>query len=340
MTYYDQNAKLPYSLQYTLSIQRELGFGSVLSVAYMGQIIRHNQYTKNLDEVPYGAEFLSQNQDPTTHTPLADNYFRPYPGYSSISFSAWGDNGNYNSLQTSLERRMSHGMAYGVAYTWSKSLDDNWSTVYLPGKLQYGPSSVNMANRLVPNWVWNLPKASAHWDNMFSRGVLDRWQVSGIASFISGVPTSISLSTTNSENITGGGDGAKVIRTGNAVLPKSQRTFNQYFNTSVWALPSVYTPGSALTSNYIGNGWTPEVYGPGMNNWDIAVTKNIPIAKEKVAGQLRCEMYNAWNHPSFSSVNTTANFNPSTGAQSNTAFGQLTADRMPRIIQVSLRISF
>ena len=340
MTYYDPNAKLPYTLQWTLGIQREVGFKSVLAVSYVANINRHNQYTKNINTVPYGAEFLPQNQDPTTGTPLADNYFRPFPGYGSLNFSAWGDNGNYNSLQVQLNRRMSHGLGVGVAYTWSKSLDDNWTTVYLPGKLQYGPTSVNMANRLVPNWVWDLPKASAHWNNLFSRGVLDNWQLSGIASFISGVPLTIGLSTTNSENITGGGDGARVIRTGNAVLPKSQRTFNQFFNTSVWALPAVNPIGAPRTVNYIGNGWTPEVYGPGMNNWDIAVTKKIPITKERVAGQLRCEMYNAWNHPSFSSVNTSANFNPATGAQSNTAFGQLTADRMPRIIQVALRISF
>jgi hypothetical protein len=197
-----------------------------------------------------------------------------------------------------------------------------------------------MANRLVPNWVYNLPKASDHWNNMFSRGVLDNWQVSGIASFISGVPTSISLATTNSENITGGGDGAKVIRLGNAVLPKSQRTFNQFFNTSMFALPAVNPVGAPQTANYIGNGWTPEIYGPGMNNWDIAISKKIPITKERVAAQLRCEMYNAWNHPSFSSVNVSSDFNPTTGAQSNTAFGQLTADRMPRIIQVSFRLNF
>lgn len=338
MTYYDPNSTLPRSAQWNISIQRELGFKSVVNVAYVANMVRHDQYINNINEVPYQAEF--QHLDPTTGTPLADNYFRPYPGYSSLNDTMFGDNANYESLQVSLNRRMSRGLAYGVAYTWSKALDDLKGPTYLPDTLTYGPTSVDMPNRLTPNWVWNLPKASTHWNNLLSRGVLDNWQMTGIVSFISGVMQTVSLATTNGENITGGGDGAKVIRTGNAVLPKSQRTFNQFFNTSVWALPSVNPIGATQTVNYIGNGWTPEFRGPGINDWDISMVKKIPISKERVAAQLRCELYNAWNHPSFSAVNVASNFNPTTGAQSNTAFGQLTADRSPRIIQVAFRMTF
>jgi hypothetical protein len=329
-TYMDPNAGLPYTLQWNLGIQRQVGFKSVLGVAYVANESRKVPYGVNLNEVPYGAEFLPQNQNPTTGTPLPDNYFRPYQGYGTITNYRWGNNANYNSLQVTFERRFAHGLAYGVAYTWSKSMDDRRSTTYLPPSITYGPNSINMANRLTANWVWDLPKASGHWNNLFSRGVLDNWQLSGIASFISGVPVSVGLSTTNGENITGGGDGAKVVMIGNAVLPKNQRTFNQYFNTSAFALPAVGT---------IGTQWVPSLYGPGFNDWDIAFAKSIRI-KERVSGQLRCEMYNAFNHPSFSSLNTTANFNPTTGQQVNTAFGQLTADRQPRIIQMSLRFTF
>jgi hypothetical protein len=188
-----------------------------------------------------------------------------------------------------------------------------------------------MANRLTPNWVWDLPKASRGWNNLFSRSLLDNWQVSGIASFISGQPMNVGLATTNGENITGGGDGAKVIVTGNAVLPKSQRTFGRFFNPNVFALPAVGTIGTAWNGSVF--------YGPGVNNWDISLNKKIPIT-EKAAAQLRFEFYNAFNHAQFSSVNSTAEFNPATGAQVNSALGTLTGDRGPRIIQVALRINF
>jgi hypothetical protein len=253
--YGNPNAKLPYSYSWSLGIQRFVGFNSVLSVTYVGFVSSNGPYDFNRNEVPYGAEFLPQNQDPTTGTPLPDDYFRPYPGYSSINDSEWGDNANYNSLQVTLNRRMSQGLSYGMAYTYSKALDDRKSTTYLPYSLTYGPSSNDMRNRLTPFWVWELPKASTHWNNGFSRWALDDWEISGIASFVSGQPMNVNLSTTNNENITGGGDGAQVILTGNPVLPKSQRTFDHYFNPNVFALPA---------TGQIGTAWNGAAfYGPG-----------------------------------------------------------------------------
>ncbi|MGH9447571.1 MAG: hypothetical protein ACRD3O_17850, partial [Terriglobia bacterium] len=105
------------------------------------------------------------------------------------------------------------------------------------------------------------------------------------------------------------------------------------------ALPSVYAPGDPLTAHYIGTGYTPEFYGPGINDWDLAVTKKFKI-KERADADLRIELYNAFNHPSFNSVNTGATFDPTTGQQVNSAFGQLNGDVSPRIIQLELRINF
>jgi hypothetical protein len=329
--YYNPHAKLPYADSWSVGIQRLVGFGSVLSVSYVGGISRNGPYSFNLNEVPYGAEFLPQNQDPTTGTPLPDNYFRPYPGYSSINNMQWGDNANYNSLQATFIRRMSQGLAFGVAYTYSKALDDRRSTTYVPYSLTYGPASTDTRNRFVANWVWELPKASTHWDNWFSRGALDNWEVSGIVSFISGQPMTVNLSTTNNENITGGGDGAQVILTGNAELPARQRTFDHYFNPNVFALPA---------KGEIGTAWNGAVfYGPGVNNWDISGTRNFLI-KERVNVQLRGEMYNTFNHPQWSTVNNTALFDPSTGKQVNSALGMITGDRGPRLVQLALRIGF
>jgi hypothetical protein len=114
------------------------------------------------------------------------------------------------------------------------------------------------------------------------------------------------------------------------MLPKTQRTFSRYFNTSVFTLPAV---------GGIGNQWTNFMYGPGVNDWDVAFSKNIPI-REKVSAQLRFEGYNVFNHTQYSGVNTSTSFDPSTGKQMNLSFGQLNGDRGPRIIQVSARFSF
>jgi hypothetical protein len=329
--YGNPSAKLPYSYSWSLGVQRAVSFNSVLGVSYIGSVSRNGQYSFNRNEVPYGTEFLPQNQDPTTGTPLPDDYFRPYPGYSSIYDSEWGNNANYNSLQVTFNRRMSHGLAYGLAYTYSKALDDRKSTTYVPYSLTYGPSSTDMRNRLTLNWVWALPKGSTHWDNGFSRWALDNWEVSGIASFISGQPMNVNLSTTNNENITGGGDGAQVILTGNPVLPKSMRTFDHYFNPNAFALPA---------KGQIGTAWNGAAfYGPGVNNWDIAATKHFRFG-ERVDIQLRVETYNTFNHPQWSGVNNTALFDPTTADQVNSALGRITGDRGPRIMQLALRVAF
>jgi len=329
--YGNPNSKLPYSYSWSLGVQRALGFNSVLSATYVGFVSRNNPYSFNKNEVPYGAEFLPENQDPTTGTPLPDDYFRPYPGYSRINDSEWGNNANYNSLQMTFNRGMSHGLSYGASYTYSKALDDRKSTTYVPYSLTYGPSTNDMRNRLTPYWVWELPKASEHWNNGFSRWALDNWEISGLASFVSGQPMNVNLSTTNNENITGGGDGARVIITANPVLPKSQCSFDHYFNPNVFALPD---------TGQIGNAWNGAAfYGPGVNDWDIVVAKHFRFG-ERVDTQLRAEMYNTFNHPQWSSVNNTALFDPSTGDQLNSALGRITGDRGPRIVQLALRIGF
>ena len=118
--------------------------------------------------------------------------------------------------------------------------------------------------------------------------------------------------------------------TGNPVLPKGDRTFNRFFDTSVFQMPAIGTNGNAARS---------VLRGPGTNNWDVAVYKQFPI-HEQVRLQFRWELYNILNHTQFTNVDTTARFNPATGAQANPTFGQLTAAASPRIMQFVLRFYF
>jgi hypothetical protein len=340
--YFERSSTSPYSLQWTFGIQRQLGFKTVLNTSYVANVARHLEDSVNLNEVPYGAEFLAQNQNPTSGTPLPDDYFRPYPGYSSITGIGFEESSNYNSLQVSITRQFAKVLTFDSAYTWSKTLNTNLSTTYLPASLTYGPViGTNRPNRLTADWVWNLPKASRLMNNWLSRSVLDDWSFSGIASFITGASDRASCSPSNGINITGGGDGYECVKTGNAVLSKGDRTFNKFFNTSVFALPESVaagaTPGSAAN---IGNQWNASFYDPGVENWDFSFIKKIPLV-EKVSAELRGDMFNAFNHPQFSGVNTSANFDPTTGAQLNAGFGQLTSDSEgPRVVQLSMRLKF
>jgi hypothetical protein len=162
------------------------------------------------------------------------------------------------------------------------------------------------------------------------RGVFDHWQISGFTNFLSGQgDLGISYTTVSGADTTGGGDGSRVIMIANPTLPKSQRTAARYFNTASVAAPPFGSPGNAPRDVF---------RGPGTNNWDVTLFKDVPVT-ERAKFQIRWEIYNVFNHVSFTRVNTSAQFDNS-GAQINPQFGALTADRAPRQMQLSLRVSF
>ena len=80
--------------------------------------------------------------------------------------------------------------------------------------------------------------------------------------------------------------------------------------------------------------------GPGINNWDLSITKRFPLFREGKFIQFRTEMFNAPNHTQYSGVNTGTSFNAATGAQTSPTYGQINGSRGGRTIALSLRISF
>ena len=127
-----------------------------------------------------------------------------------------------------------------------------------------------------------------------------------------------------------GGDGARIVVTGKAPLGHGDRTMLRWFDTSVFQR----TPKGSM-----GNAPKDVFRLPGINNWDISLFKNFPILSEARYLQFRFEMYNAFNHTQFQSVDSTARFDVQ-GNQVNARFGQVTAARAARVIQLSLRFAF
>jgi hypothetical protein len=334
---FEKASNTPTLYSYTFGIQRALGAGAVLDVAYVGNLTRHVLQIRNLNLVPYGARFLPQNADPSNpSTPLNDNYFRPYPGYGNINYYENGGSTNYNALQISLNRRFTRGLQFGMSYTWSKAMDfstNEQSTVstYAPRRVwNYGKSAFDQTHNLVFNYIWDVPKLSRQWDNPAVRLVFDNWQVAGFTAFVSGQPSGVGFSTVDGADITGGGDGARIIVTGKAPLSYGERSFLRWFDTSVFSRPPRGSSGNAPKDVF---------RQPGINNWDISLFKNFPILSDERYLQFRWEMYNAFNHTQFQTVDSTARFDAQ-GNQVNMRFGQVTAARAARVIQLSLRFTF
>jgi hypothetical protein len=327
---------VPSVYSFSVGIQRNLGFNTVLDVAYVGALGRHLLDLRNIATLPYGFRFLASSQDYTTGRPLPDNYLLPYRGYSSVTIDEFASSSNYHSMQVQVNRRFSRGLQFGGTWTWSKSMDfasNDWGSVaqIVPVRIwNYGKSDHDRTHIVQINALWDLPKATKLVNNKILGVVADNWQLSGIASFVSGAPSGITLSTTTGLDIPGGGDGVRPLVLSDPILPKSQRGLMGYFNATVFAMPALGTYGNAPRD---------VVRGPGINNIDMSIFKNIPI-REKYRFQLRFEAYNTFNHTQFSAMNTTAQFNPATGQQVNASLATLTAARTSRVGQASLRFLF
>jgi hypothetical protein len=290
-----------YSEEMSLGVQQQFRAGIVLDVAYVGTFTKHASGYTPINNVPYGAEFLPQNQINLSvygSGTLPDNFFRPYPGIGGINMQYFNLSANYNSLQVRVTRRFHNGLEFGGAYTLSKTMDytDTYNgSVALYQNLRkwnYGPAGYDHRQNLVVNYLWSIPKGSSlfannpYWNNVVTREVLDGWQISGIASYLSGAPGSIGLSLSNGQNVAGGGDGVRVVLTCDPAkkVPHVSGTFKTWFNTSCVEPPiagSVPTAALPNGANYsVGNGWmSPRVnyYLPGDTNFDTALFKNMPI---------------------------------------------------------------
>jgi hypothetical protein len=355
----DPHAKTVTAYHATVGIQRNIGWGTVLDVAYVGSFGRHLGETLQLNTAPYGAESLPQNQNPQSNTPLNANFFRPYPGYGNIPQQIFQGNSSYHSLQVFANRRFAKGAQFGVAYTHSKALDyaegdsttspsgtSNQVAMYLNRKFwNYGLAGYDRPDILTFHFLWDVPKLSRLLPNPAIGVLFDGWQVADITSFIAGRPLSVTMTTSPTVNFFGNGDGARPLIVGNPNLPSSQRTFNQWFNVAAFAEPTPI-PASACTTAgcppvtpaNIGDSPTMPIRSPGTNNWSTSLFKNFTI-KERLNLQFRAEAYNTFNHTQFSGVDTTIQYNAK-GQNIRASAGQITSARDPRVMQFALRLIF
>jgi hypothetical protein len=330
---YDRYMKAPNYYNITLGVQRNLGFGTVLDVKYVSALGRNLGVTTNINQLPYGVRFLPENQDPTNNKPLSDAFLRPYQGLGTITYRNSSGSSNYHAMQATANRQIAQGLQFGVSYTYGKVMDYGTSmpTYNSRRTWAYGKATFDQTHALVINYTYDLPRFSRGWENPVTKLALDHWQVSGVTTFASGTPQGISLSTTTGVDLTGGGDGQRVIIRGDPRLPHGERTVDHIFNTSVFALPGKGDRGNA----------PPDVFrGPGQNNFDMTLFKSIPIKSEQRRLTLRWEIYNLLNHPNFTSVDNTVRYDPATGAQTNARFGKAIAARQPRVMQASVKFTF
>jgi len=326
-----RDGKIPTVYSFSLNFQRDIGFGTVADVAYVGTLGRHLVQVRNLNAVPYGETFEYKNQDETRfkdgivpvkesddpgkilYQPYKDaglnftgeyaktfDFLRPFPGYGDIRYYEFGGSSNYHSLQISARRRFSRSLTLSLAYTWSKAFDTanddmELTNPFNPRRYDYRLSAFDRTHVFAASYVYTLPKLSQHFGrHRLAKAIFDGWQVSGITQFSSGSPFEIlNLSFGDNKRTTGSATELTRLYLVGGIDP--QRGPNGlHINPNAFQLPR---PGQTAPwpRNFLRN--------PGINNHDLSIFKNIPLGGEGRFIQLRLEMFNAFNHTQFSSIN-------------------------------------
>lgn len=324
---------------WSLGIQQNAGFGTLVDVAYVGNVSRRGMQLRDLNATQYGTDFLPSSY--LNGILLPPNFLRKYIGFASIENMEFDSNSNYNAFQMRVNKRVSDAVTFSVAYTWSKVMDvaDTPTTAVNPNlnihARDYGPAGFDARHNLTASYVYTIPYLHGHPSSILHQA-LDGWQLSGVASFISGQPLAITYSFLTPVDITGAsgvGVDTRVDLSCNPNLGFENTSFARAFNTSC-----VHPPTKA--EDGIGNASKAPFVGPGIEDFDTSLFKNFPVGRgETNRFQFRLETYNTLNHPQFTTVSNNASFD-SSGNQVNGLLGRYTADNPTRRLVLALKYYF
>jgi Carboxypeptidase regulatory-like domain len=348
----DPNLRVPYAMNYNLTIQRELPGRMIASVGYVGSVARRLQSTHELNP---GINPAGCAANPTCVANRGNQPVR-FPGNFNFPGNIFGGIGqqstdgssHYNSLQISVNKAPSHGLTFLASYTYSHSLDfgssfenssfggaNRGQNPFNP-RLNYGDSQFDARHRLVFSSTYELPSIrKIHGFGGIPSRFTDGWRFAGIATLQSGFPVDIrntglrSLTCDNFvfyacwdvPNVTGP---VQLLdpRTGTSTHPVSGATqANSFFTAQSFALEAFGTFGNVGRNPF---------HGPGINNFDMMVAKDTRIT-ESTKIELRLEMFNVWNH---------AQFNNPSGNINSGLFGRVTTAKDPRILQLAGKFYF
>lgn len=365
--------KMPQSYDYSLGVQRSLGHGVLLDVSYEGTLGRHLRMTENVNTAPYGTLFASNanfnpnSVDPTTGESVTGNYadaIRPYKNIGNISYASFDGSSNYNALSVRANKRFSNRLNFEGTWTWSKVLNygpggffgGSWQP-YIARSLQYGLANTNHAQNLVLNWTYTLPSPSRIWNDAFTREAFDGWQISGIATFQTGAPGTVTCSIAGVSNTTGGLPGgappfgASGLATACNTAAASTNTISDAklrsdLNPTTIAMPnlseSAPCPGLGTGDCKHFASFKDNYTGPGLNNWDVSLFKRFALGTSETRNiELRMETYNTFNHTQFSRLGTLALFTPTgTPIGPSATLGEYTGANAARTMQLGVTIHF
>jgi len=342
----------PYMQHWSFDIQHLLTRKTFLQVGYYGSKGTHLIGVVDINNLPAGFALDKTCQLSTSTTGPCQrknasgvpeafgsaygqgqlDQIRPYRGYRAISMVKPIFNSNYHSLQVQATHRFTDVSQVNLSYTWSKNLTDNQTdrstapqnTFDVPA--EYGRAQLDRRHILTVNYIYELPFFKDQ--SGFVGKVLGGWQLSGIATYQSGLPftPTVGAGLWDPAGLGYFGSspaGARPLATcdPNANAPQ---TFEQWFNTSCLSFPQF---GPAVP----GNASRGMIDGPPTTRFDVTMTKNFRWG-ERYKLQLKGEAFNVLNHTNFGA--------PGLAVSTPSTFGVIQSTRDPRTIQLGIKFSY
>jgi hypothetical protein len=366
VTYGDPNfgGKAPYYEDWSFNIQHSFTPDLVLSVAYTGtdghwlpgagvagpmtnQIPIQYLALGSLLSKTLSSTTLAQTQAmfPNIQNPFPNftgtiaQALKPFPQYNGIS-DPWLDVGNstYNALQVSLNKRLSHNLTFMVNYAFSKELDD-LSGVRDPTKdfLEKGPGTIDHVHVASATMVYQLPFGAGHklnGGNKALNSIISHWQVSGIYTFATGAPLTLTAT------CTGGGiidavcypnytaafaSGGNAWQNGAIGSNGANVSTTSHLNKAAFVDPPAYMAGDIARSAPL------KLFAPHNADLDVSLRREFPVG-ERAKLSIQADAFNVNNAVHFAAPGT---------AIDSASFGIFSAmANQPRKLQFSGRVSF
>ena len=315
---FENNFHLGTTQSWNLSIERELGFNTLVRAAYVGS---QSYHLSTIDDLNPG--IYANGGARTT-----------YPNFGEILTDLSNGTASYHALQLTVDKRLSHGLQFQSNFTWSKAIDDSSSgnisfgetgnALPDPFDITYnrGISDLNYPFLWVSNFVYTTPSLSHQ--KGFVKQALGTWELTAIVTLESGHAFGIASGANNNSGTQQYNDRASLVPNQPFDLKQGSKShwLNEYFNTAAFTNNAPGTFGDTSRNMF---------HGPYENTMDLGIFKDFTIV-EGYSLQLRLEMFNALNHPCYSTPGGTVtwgNFGEITGLAVN-----------PRVLQLGMKFTF
>lgn len=296
-------------LSYTASMQQQLWGGTILQVAFVGSQGR-NLFLRSIAN-----KIVGVTMNPTTGvgTPVREFGSR----FGEIDYKTTGGTDNYNSMQTTLNRRFSRGLTFGAQWTYGHSIGNTAGSN--EANTAHNPYNFAMDRGNNAFDVRHSANVSAMYELPFKKTMLSGWQLGGILNARTGLPLDIRITrpdlvyrdTRNNTivnspivlangavatvpviNVPGGGNSRDVrfpdvVAGVNPFLQSSDRRY--VLNPAAFSTPAPGTFGN------LGRG---ALHGPGLSQFDLTLHKKFSLT-ERLKSEFRFEVYNLFNRANF-----------------------------------------